>query len=115
MPPHAWVESRYTYAHDPASRGLPGYDTLSGGPTRERWAPRLYEYGQIGLYVVAWGQRQRGTCNSNENATGSDRCPTGVLLRCALIKPPGENSTPGTLKAVLVSLVKPVAYLKSRV
>src|SRR5438874_10317828 len=35
-----------------------------------------------------------------------------VLLRCALIKPPEENSTPGSLKALLVSLVKPVAYLK---
>src|SRR5262249_26959794 len=34
---------------------------------------------------------------------------------CARITLPGENSTPGTLKAVLVSLVKPVAYLKSRV
>src|SRR5262249_29163518 len=32
-----------------------------------------------------------------------------------LIKPRGENSTPGTLKAVLVTLVKPVAYLKYRV
>src|SRR5215831_5110616 len=112
MPPHAWVESRYTYAHDPASRGLPGYGTLSGGPTRERSAPRLCEYGPIGLCVVASGRRQRDTCNSNGNATGSDRCPTWVLLRCALIKPPGENSTPGSLKAVLVSLVKPVAYLK---
>src|SRR5262249_708481 len=39
----------------------------------------------------------------------------GVLLRCALIKPPEENSTPGSLKAVHVSLVKPVAYLKNRV
>src|SRR5438105_1830341 len=33
-----------------------------------------------------------------------------VLLRCALIKPPEENSTPGSLKALPVSLVKPVAY-----
>src|SRR5262249_59015821 len=39
----------------------------------------------------------------------------GVLLRCALIKPPEEHSTPGSLKAVLVSLVEPVAYLKDRV
>jgi hypothetical protein len=38
-----------------------------------------------------------------------------VLLRCVLIKPPEENSTPGSLKAVQVSLVKPVAYLKDRV
>jgi hypothetical protein len=30
----------------------------------------------------------------------------GVLL----IKPPGENSTPGTLKAFQVSLVEPVAH-----
>jgi hypothetical protein len=29
-----------------------------------------------------------------------------------LIKPPEENSTPGTLKAVQVALVEPVAYLK---
>src|SRR4030095_16089779 len=77
--------------------------------------PRLCEYGQTGLSVVALGQRLRDTCNSNGNATGSDRCPTWVLLRCALIKPPGENSTPGSLKAVLVSLVKPVAYLNNRV
>src|SRR4029453_18210553 len=39
----------------------------------------------------------------------------GVLLRCALIKPPEENSTPGSLKASPVSLVEPVAYLKDRV
>jgi hypothetical protein len=39
----------------------------------------------------------------------------GVLLRCALIKPPEEHSTAGPLKAVQVSLVKPVAYLKNRV
>jgi hypothetical protein len=32
-----------------------------------------------------------------------------------LIKPPRENSTPGTLKAVQVTLVEPVAYLKSSV
>src|SRR5947209_18291959 len=32
-----------------------------------------------------------------------------------LIKPRRENSTPGTLKAVQVTLVKPVAYLKYRV
>jgi hypothetical protein len=32
-----------------------------------------------------------------------------------LIKPRGEHSTPGTLKAVQVTLVKPVAYLKYRV
>jgi hypothetical protein len=38
----------------------------------------------------------------------------GVLLG-GLIKPRGENSTPGTLKAVQVTLVKPVAYLKYRV
>jgi hypothetical protein len=31
---------------------------------------------------------------------------------CGLIKPPEENSTPGTLKAVQVALVKPVAYLR---
>jgi hypothetical protein len=35
----------------------------------------------------------------------------GVLLRCALIKPLEENSTPGSLKAWHVSLVKPVTYL----
>jgi hypothetical protein len=29
-----------------------------------------------------------------------------------LIKPPEENSTPGTLKAVQVTLVKPAAYLR---
>jgi hypothetical protein len=29
-----------------------------------------------------------------------------------LIKPLEENSTPGTLKAVQVALVEPVAYLK---
>jgi hypothetical protein len=39
----------------------------------------------------------------------------GFSFRCALIKPPEGNSTPGTLKAVLVSLVKPVASLKNRV
>ena len=39
----------------------------------------------------------------------------GVLLRCALIRPPEEHSTPGSLKALHVSLVKPVAYLKDRV
>src|SRR6266581_5446260 len=39
----------------------------------------------------------------------------GVLLRCALIRPPEEYSTPGSLKALPVSLVKPVAYLKDRV
>ena len=39
----------------------------------------------------------------------------GVLLRCALIRPPEEYSTPGSLKALHVSLVKPVAYLKDRV
>jgi hypothetical protein len=39
----------------------------------------------------------------------------GVLLSGGLIKPPGENSTPGSLKAVLVSLVEPVAYLKDRI
>src|SRR2546429_9719955 len=39
----------------------------------------------------------------------------GGLLRCALIKPPEGNSTPGSLKAMHVSLVKPVAYLKNRV
>src|SRR5712691_9250979 len=39
----------------------------------------------------------------------------GALLRCALIKPPEENSSPGSLKALHVSLVKPVAYLKDRV
>ena len=38
-----------------------------------------------------------------------------VLLRYALIKPPEEHSTPGSLKALHVSLVKPVAYLKERV
>jgi hypothetical protein len=38
-----------------------------------------------------------------------------VLLSCGLIKPPKEHSTPGLLKALLVSLVKPVAYLKDRV
>jgi hypothetical protein len=32
-----------------------------------------------------------------------------------LIKPLKEDSTPGTLKAVQVALVKPVAYLKYRV
>jgi hypothetical protein len=31
---------------------------------------------------------------------------------CGLIKPREENSTPGTLKAVQVALVEPVAYLK---
>ena len=35
-----------------------------------------------------------------------------VLLSWGLIKPLKENSTPGSLKALLVSLVKPVAYLK---
>src|SRR6266545_5010942 len=39
----------------------------------------------------------------------------GVLLRCALIRPPEEHSTPGSLKALHVSLAKPVAYLKDRV
>ena len=39
----------------------------------------------------------------------------GVLLRCALIKPPEENCIPGPLKAVQVSLVKAVAYLKDEV
>jgi hypothetical protein len=34
---------------------------------------------------------------------------------CALIKPPEEHSTPGSLKALHVSLVEPVAYLKDRV
>src|SRR5262245_28244888 len=86
----------------------------SDGPARERAAPRLYAYGPTGLSGVAAGRRPRGTCHANEQATGSARCPTWVLLRCALIKPPGENSTPGSLKAMLVSLVKPVAYLKSR-
>src|SRR6266508_2119874 len=38
-----------------------------------------------------------------------------VLLRCALSRPPEEHSTPGSLKALHVSLVKPVAYLKDRV
>ena len=39
----------------------------------------------------------------------------GGSLQCALSKPPEENSTPGPLKAVQVSLVKPVAYLKDQV
>jgi len=36
----------------------------------------------------------------------------GVLLQWALIKPPEEHYTPGTLKAAQVALVEPVAYLK---
>src|SRR5262245_51872896 len=87
----------------------------SGGPMHGRLALELFGCGQTALYVVAAGQRQCDPCNSNGNATGSARCPTWVLLRCALIKPPEGNSTPGSLKAVLVSLVKPVAYLKNRV
>jgi len=33
-----------------------------------------------------------------------------VLLWCGLIKPPKGELTPGTLKAVQVALVEPVAY-----
>src|SRR5262249_11991763 len=53
---------------------------------------------QTALSVVVSGQRQRGTGNANANATGSERCPTWVLLRCALTKPPGRTLLPDRSK-----------------
>jgi hypothetical protein len=66
-------------------------------------------------FVAAWAQTPRDTCHANEHATPLRGVRQRVLLRYALIKPPEEHSTPGSLKAVQVSLVKPVAYLKDRV
>ena len=64
---------------------------------------------------VVRARTRRDTCNSNENATGFDTYLTWGSPSVGLIKPPEENFTPGSLKAVQVSLVKPVAYLKDRV
>src|SRR3989442_15999363 len=50
-----------------------------------------------------------GTCSPTLNGIGFDKALT-FILSLWFIKPLGEDSTPGTVKPLRVSLVEPVAY-----
>ena len=61
------------------------------------------------------GFRPQAPQDDLEESAPSQVIQGGRTRLIHFIKPRGENSTPGTLKAVQVTLVKPVAYLKYRV
>src|SRR5215813_14666789 len=55
--------------------------------------------------AVVWVRTQRGTCSPISNGIGSDKSLTLHPLLADFTKPLGEDSTPGTVKPLRVSLV----------
>jgi hypothetical protein len=82
----------------------------AAGRAQGRWLPGLSDWCHTGSSGAAWGQTPRDTCNATGNATGFERCPTEGAPSMCSHQATEENSTPGSLKALSVSLVKPVAY-----
>src|SRR4029077_3790456 len=112
-PPGASGESRYTYAHGPASDDLRESGILSDVPKHGRLLPTDDATSQIPPCAAAWGQTRRGICSPILNGIGSDKGLTlHPPLRWVLIKPPWRRMLlSSTVKPFRVSLVEPVAYL----
>jgi hypothetical protein len=110
---HAWAEFLYTCARGLTADVPPRCDTPFGALTHEAQALKTCESPRTLLFADTWAQTQHSTCDPTSNATGFDKIPTYCFSPTVWFKPPWEfYFTPGTLKAVLVALVKPVAYLK---
>src|SRR5215510_6222950 len=108
------ISNAYRYMN-PGSSGLQSCGMPAAEPAYGRSAPGLAACCHTGSRVAAWVQTHVILAMPPSMRQALISVQHGVLLRYALIEPPEETSLPGPLKAVQVSLVKPVVYLKDEV